>query len=104
MADIIWTSTAFLVLETLPQVIAFGIVRQTEYLRRFPEMGPHILRPRTLSIYRQLIYNRSYRTIYRFYVTENCVRIAYIHNCRQKFPTAAQLERALRDEGELPLE
>jgi len=104
MADIIWTSTAFWVLETLPQTIAFGIVRQTDYLRKVPEMGSQILRPGNLSKYRQMIYNRAYRTIYRFSETESCVRIVYLHNCRQKFPTAAQLDRALRDEGELPLE
>jgi len=104
MADVIWASAAFLVLETLPQATAFGIVRQVDYLRRFPEMGSQIIRPRRMSKYRQLIYKRTYRTIYRFDELNNCVRVLNIQNCRQKLPTAEQLKRAVKDEGELPLE
>jgi hypothetical protein len=104
MVDLIWTSAAFLVLETLPQATAFGIVRQVDYLRRFPEMGAQIVRPRHLSKYRQMIYKRTYRTIYRYDEIDNCVRVLHIQNCRQKLPTAQQLERARKDEGELPLE
>jgi hypothetical protein len=104
MADLIWTSPAFLVLEKLPQATAFGIVRQVDHLRKFPEMGPLIMRPKHLSKYRQLIYKHTYRTIYRFDEIENCVRIVHLHNCRQKLPSARRLNQALKDTGELPLE
>ena len=104
MTEIIWTSPAFLVLENLPQATAFGIVRRVEHLRTFPEMGPVIIRPRKLSKYRQLIFKREYRVIYRFDSDENCVRIVNLQNCRQKSPNADTLDRA-RDIGdELPLE
>ncbi len=102
MADVIWTSVAFLVLETLPQATAFGIIRHTDYLRRFPKMGTQIVSPKHLSNYRQLIYRKKYRTIYRFDETENCIRIVHLNNCRQKFPTASQIVRALKDQDELP--
>lgn len=60
MTDLVWTSAAFLELETSPQATAFGIVRQVDHLRRFPEMGSRVVRPRTLSNYRLLIYKREY--------------------------------------------
>jgi hypothetical protein len=104
MIDLIWTAAAFLVLETLPQATAFGIIRHTDHLRRFPKLGFQISSPRNLSNYRQLIYRKKYRIIYRLDEVENCVRIVNLHNCSQKFPTASELARALRDEEELPLE
>jgi len=104
MTELVWTSPAFLVLEPLPQETAFGIVRRTEYLRLFPQMGPRIIRRRKLSTYRQLIYKREYRIIYRFDEYDDCVWIVNIQSCRQKLPTDAELDRSGKDDGELPLE
>lgn len=104
MADVIWTSAAFSVLESLPQPIAFGIFQQTEHLERFPEIGSQISEPKHLSKYRQLVFKKKYRIIYRFDDAENIVRIIHLQNCRQKLPTARQTKRALKDEGGLPLE
>ena len=59
MADVIWTSSAFKVLEALPEPIAFGIFKQTEYLQRFPEIGAQISQLKHLSKYRQLIYKNK---------------------------------------------
>ena len=39
MIQVEWTSRAFLVLETLPQTIAFDIIRRVDFLPNFPEMG-----------------------------------------------------------------
>ena len=66
-------------------------------------MGSPILKPRHLSKYRQMIYKKTFRTIYRFEKEENCVRILHLHNCRQKFPTAKQIKKAMEDEGEITL-
>lgn len=104
MADVIWTSSAFKVLEALPEPIAFGIFRQTEYLQRFPEIGAQISQLKHLSKYRQLIYKKKYRIIYRFDNATDSVRIIHLQNCRQKLPTARQTKRSLKDEGGLPLE
>ena len=104
MVDLIWTSAAFLALESLPQATAFGIVRQVDYLQQFPEMGSQILRRDQVSNYRQLIYRRTYRTIYRFDKLRNCIYVVNLHNCRQRIPTDRKLDRSLKDEGGLPLE
>ena len=65
MVDVEFTSTAFLVLEALPQHIGFGIVTLSDHLRLHPEMG------RIVSIqhappgqYRMLIYRGTHRLIY----------------------------------------
>src|SRR2546421_11865620 len=97
MADVIWTSPAFRVLEGLPQEIAFGIVRSTDRLRHFPEMGPAIT---SLPNYRQLIYRRRYRVIYRYEENENSVFLVNVQNCRQKLPSTRRLDR---DALDLPL-
>lgn len=104
MADVIWTSSAFLVLESLPQPIAFGIFQQTEHLQRYPEIGSQISGVGHLSQYRQLIFKKKYRIIYRFDDAENIVRIIHLQYCRQKLPTARETRRALKDESGLPLE
>ena len=103
MIDLIWTSAAFVVLETLPQATAFGIIRHADHLSRFPKMGVQVSSLKHKSNYRQLIFRKQYRIIYRSDDVENCIRIVHLHNCRQKFPTVRQLNRAFRDDGELPL-
>ena len=104
MADLVWTSPAFLVLEALPQNVAFGIVRHVDYLREFPEMGPSLLaRSKSMAKFRQLIFRRKFRVIYEFDEYEKCVYILNLQNCRQKFPTARDLKRE-RAGGELPLD
>jgi len=103
MVDLIWTSAAFLALETLPQATAFGIIRQVDHLQQFPEMGSQIVRKKHLSTYRQLIYKRTYRTIYRFDKLKNCIYVVNLHNCRQRTPTDKQLDQSLKNESERPL-
>lgn len=102
MAEIVWTLPAFRSLETLPESIAFGIIRQTDLLRRFPEMGsPLLARFKSLRAYRQLVFHRRFRVVYRYDQLENCVFICAVQNCRQKLPTARQLKRAEK-EGDSP--
>lgn len=95
MADIVWTTPAFLALEKLPEEIAFGIIRQTDYLRRFPQMGSTLLsRFKSLRRYRQLIYRRQFRIIYLYKEREDSVYIVSIQDCRRKLPTAQELKKA----------
>ncbi|MGH9945712.1 MAG: hypothetical protein ACRD6X_00755 [Pyrinomonadaceae bacterium] len=105
MADIVWTSPAFLVLEALPQEIAFGIIRLVDRFEDFPKMGSPLLQAsRSHEKYRQLIFRRRFRAIYEFDESENCVYILNLQNCRQKFPTARQLRRnRLAEDDDLSL-
>lgn len=104
MAEVIWTRSAFLALEVLPQATAFGIFRLSEHLARHPELGSPILRPRHLTKYRQLIYKKTHRTIYRYDKTSDRVLIVNLQNCRQRPPTAKQIHRAENDDRELPFD
>ena len=104
MVEVIWTRAAYLVLEGLSQATAFGIFRLSEHLARFPELGSQILRPQHLTKYRQIIYKKTHRTIYRYDKPTDCVIIVNLQNCRQMPPTAKQIHRAENDDRELPLE
>jgi len=94
MVDVTWTSPAFLVLETLPEEIAFGMIRQTDLLSSFPEMGSRLPSTfKSLQRYRQLIFRRRFRLLYECDEPENCVYILTVQNCRQRLPTARDLKR-----------
>ena len=105
MADLVWTSPAFLVLETLPPAIGMGLFGLAERLGDFPKMGsPLDGYSKAFAGYRQLIYRRQFRAIYEFDETENCVYILHLQDCRQRFPTARELKRVRSPDGDLPLE
>lgn len=102
MAEIVWTTPAFLVLEALPEDTAFGIIRQTDLLRKFPQMGSQLSsRFRSLQNYRQLVFRRRLRVIYEYNELENCVYLLLIQDCRQKLPTARDLKRDKGADDEL---
>jgi hypothetical protein len=100
MAEIVWTTPAFLALEALAEDTAFGIIRQTDLLRQFPEMGSLLSsRFRSLQNYRQLVYRRRLRVIYEYDEPENCVYLLLIQGCRQKLPTGRDLKRKQDDDN-----
>lgn len=94
MIEIEWTSQAFLVLEVLPQEIAFAIVEQVDTLQQFPKLGADLeSRFVTLKGFRQLIIKRQFRVIYDFDEFENKIYILVVQNCRQQLPSARNLKR-----------
>ena len=99
MIRIEWTSRAFLVLENLPQTIAFEIIRRVDLISKFPEIGAKLdSRFASLGIYRQLIIKRNYRVIYDYDEFENRIYILAVQNCRQKLPSARDLKRKQTEE------
>lgn len=94
MAYVEWMSKAFTSLEVLPQHIAFNIVRRTDMLSDFPEMGSLLSnRFKYSQRYRQIIVGRQHRVIYEFDSFDDRVYILVIQNCRQKLPSARDLKR-----------
>lgn len=94
MTGIEWTSRAFLVLESLPQKIAFEIIRQVDTLAVFPKSGAKLeSRFPLLKDYRQLIIKRKYRVIYDFDEFEDRIYILAVQNCRQQLPSPRDLKR-----------
>ena len=92
--EIEWTSRAFLVLETLPQEIAFSIIRLVDLLPESPEMGAKLeTRFPNLKGYRQLTIKRKYRIIYDYDEFENRIYILAVQNCRQQLPSTRDLKR-----------
>ncbi|HEX6279274.1 MAG TPA: type II toxin-antitoxin system RelE/ParE family toxin [Pyrinomonadaceae bacterium] len=102
MADIIWSSPAFLALERLPQATSFGILRLLDGLSHSPRMG-HSMDELELPGFRQLIYRRKNRIIYEYDEAQDCVRILALLDCRQQIPEPKDLKFRPPDE-ELPLE
>lgn len=94
MIQIEWTSRAFLVLEELPQEIAFDIIRRIDLLPKFPAMGAKFeSRFVSLASYRQIIIKRTYRVIYDFDEFENRIYVLVIQHCRQQLPAMRDLKR-----------
>ena len=94
MIEIEWTSQAFLVLEGLPQEIAFAIVEQVDALQQFPKLGADLeSRFIPLKGFRQLIIKRQFRIIYDFDEFEDRIYILAVQNCRQQLPSARDLKR-----------
>lgn len=77
--------------------MAFEIVRRTDALMAFPEMGAS-LRETLLTDknYRQLIVKRRWRVIYRYDRDEAVIYLAALQHCRQQFPFFGELEREIR--------
>ncbi len=99
MAEIDWTSRAFRVLETLPQAIAFEIIRQVDYLQQFPNLGVNLSsRFVSLKDYRQIIIKRKYRVIYDYDDFEKMIYIVAVQDCRQQLPSPRDLKRQQADE------
>lgn len=96
MADITWTSPAFLALEALPDKIAFRIFGQVEMLRNFPQMGgPLPSERKAYARYRQLLYREAHRIIYEYDEIEDTVYVTSVQNCKQKLPSPRELKRQL---------
>jgi mRNA-degrading endonuclease RelE of RelBE toxin-antitoxin system len=99
MIEIEWTSRAFLILETLPQSIAFEIIRWVDLLTESPERGAKLeTRFPSLKGYRQLIIQRRYRVTYDFDKIENRIFILAVQNCRQQLPSGRDLKRKESEE------
>ena len=97
MIDIAWSSSAFAILEVLPQQIAFAIVRRVDTLAAFPELGPALsIRSLALGNLRQLLVNRRYRVIYQYDEASAAIRVLAIQTCRQQLPTESELKRSLQ--------
>ncbi len=97
MIQIEWTTQAFAQLEALPQTIAFEIIRRTDALQAFPEMGVSLRDAlQTVWNYRQLIIKRNYRVIYRYDREQALVYIAAIQHCRQPLADYSDLQRAIK--------
>lgn len=93
-----WTTPAFKELELLPEKLAFDIIRKTDLLTAFPELGPDLgSRFKQLKGLRQLLINRRWRVIYEYETDNSTVWILTVQNCRQKLPTARNLVRRKRD-------
>ena len=100
MADVIWTSPAFLLLETLPDKTALELFRRAEMLRAFPKMGAAISGTRTVySRYRQLICRKKYRIIYEIDEFDGNAYILIVQYCKQKLPDPRQLKRQMPNEN-----
>lgn len=97
MIDIEWTTQAFETLEALPVSLAFEIVRRTDVLGAFPEMGASLSEHyQTAFNYRQLIVKSNYRVIYRYDSDRSVIYIAAIQHCRQQLPLYSDLQRAVK--------
>ena len=92
MIRVQWSTTAFAVLEALPQSLAFEILERTDKLASFPEMGSSLkhLYPKFGNC-RQLIFKRRYRVTYLCLATEAEVSILSLQHCRQQLPTTIEL-------------
>ncbi len=97
MIQIEWTTQAFAQLEALPDAIAFEIMRRTDALQAFPEMGVSLRDPlQTVWNYRQLIVKRTYRVLYRYDREQALIYIAAIQHCRQQLADYSDLQRAIK--------
>ncbi|MGE0132209.1 MAG: type II toxin-antitoxin system RelE/ParE family toxin [Blastocatellales bacterium] len=97
MIDIEWTTLAFDRLESLPDAIAFEIVRRVNALAAFPEMGASMRdQYQTVFNYRQLIIKGNNRVIYRYDAEQSIIYVAAIQHCRQQLPSYSDLQRAVK--------
>ena len=97
MIQIEWTTQAFAQLEALPDAIAVEIIRRTDALQAFPEMGVSLRELlQTAWNYGQLSIKRKYRVIYRYDREEALIYIAAIQHCRQQLADYSDLQRAIK--------
>ena len=89
-----WTSPAFRELESLPERLAFEIIRRIDLLSSFPEMGTDLAsRFEQLACLRQLIIDRRWRVIYEFDDAKSTIFILAVQSCRQKLPSSRKLKK-----------
>jgi hypothetical protein len=89
-----WTDQAFREMERLPQKLAFEIIRKTDLLSTFPEIGSDLgLYNAVLIGLRQLIVNRRWRVVYELDQNDSTVWILAVQSCRQKLPTRGSLRK-----------
>jgi plasmid stabilization system protein ParE len=96
-----WAGSAFAQLESLPQSLAFEVVRRVDVLSAFPEAGAKIESADPgLKSCRQLIVRRSHRVVYEYDEAEGTVYILAVQHCRQKLPSERDLKRRRPAEGD----
>jgi plasmid stabilization system protein ParE len=89
-----WTVPAFAQLESLPQSLAFEVVRRVEVLSAFPEAGAKVESADPgLKSCRQLIVRRSHRVVYEYDEAEGTVYILAVQHCRRRLPSGRDLKR-----------
>ena len=97
MIHIEWPSHAFNQLEALPQNLSFEIIRRTDTLSVFPNLGaPLEIYSTKYKGYRQLIIAGKYRVIYQFKEIEQTIFILSVQLCRQRLPSTRELKRRLK--------
>ena len=95
-----WRAPAFAQLESLPQSLAFEVVRRVDVLSAFPEAGARVQSAEPgLKSCRQLIVRRSLRVVYDHDETEGAVYILAVQHCRQRLPSGRDLKRRRPPEG-----
>jgi plasmid stabilization system protein ParE len=95
-----WTAPAFAQLESLPQSLAFEVVRRVDVLSAFPEAGAKVESAEPgLKSCRQLIVKRSHRVVYEYDEAEVTVYILAVQHCRQRLPSGRDLKRRRPPEG-----
>jgi plasmid stabilization system protein ParE len=93
-AGIEWTAPAFAQLESLPQSMAFELVRRVEVLSAFPDAGARVESADPgLKSCRQLIVKRSHRVVYEYDEAEGTVYVLAVQHCRQRLPSGRDLKR-----------
>jgi plasmid stabilization system protein ParE len=98
MIHIMWSATAFAVLESLPPKTAFEILESTDRLAAFPELGVGLSQPYSkIGNCRQLIFRRKYRLVYLYEASEGEIKILLLQRCRQQLPTMTELRRTLKE-------
>ena len=100
MVEIEWTAPAFAQLETLPQALAFEVVRRVDVLSAFPEAGARVQSADPgLGSCRQLVVRRSHRVVYEYDEAEGVVYVLAVQHCRQRLPSGRDLKRNRPPEG-----
>lgn len=100
MAHIVWSTPAFLRLETLPERTAFGMIKLIDMLARFPKMGTAIRHKSHLyELYRNLVFRKNYRILYRFDEVTDDIHVVMIQNCKQRLPSPREPNR-IRPNGD----
>lgn len=96
---------SFAILERLPENTGLDLFKLIDRLRFFPEIGtPLEIQFPDLAGYRQLIYKKRLRVVYRYAQQTETVYVILIIGCRQEMPDRRELSRDIPPNEELPLE
>jgi mRNA-degrading endonuclease RelE of RelBE toxin-antitoxin system len=88
------STPAFTTLEALPQIVAFKIIKRLESVAVFPNSGVSLeVYSPNLKRYRQIIVSKKFRVIYRINESKKIIYVVSIQYCRQKLPSARELNR-----------